>query len=97
MVYYEPSCKVKAAHPDASAKIQQYLREHDVTVVGCCRPSQKLYKTGDTVLYNCTSCALIVKEASPQAQSMSLYEYLLQDETFPWHDCKGEHLTVQDC
>ena len=28
---------------------------------------------------------------------MSLWEYLLEDEAFPWPDYGGERITVQDC
>ena len=97
MIYYEPSCKVRTAHPESSLKMQCYLRNKGIIVTGCCRPSQSFYKDGDTVLYNCTSCAIIVTEASPQVKSMSLYEYLLYDTSFPWPDFHGERITVQDC
>ena len=52
---------------------------------------------GDTVLTNCSSCAIITDEMSPQADEMSIYEYLLADESFPWPDYHGEVVTVQDC
>lgn len=96
--YYLPSCKFKAAHKETSEKIQAYLRnKEDLVICGCCRVSQKLFKDGDRVLTNCTSCAIITDEASPQAQEISLYEYLLEDEDFVWPDYHGEEITVQDC
>lgn len=97
MIYYEPSCKFKANHPEASARIQAYLRKKGIIVTGCCRPSQKLYTDTDTVLFNCTSCSIIVKEVHPETESMSVYEYLLKDNDFPWPDYHGERITVQDC
>ncbi|MCR4951841.1 MAG: hypothetical protein K6A40_11010 [Solobacterium sp.] len=96
-VYYLPSCKIKALHPSSSIAIQAYLQKKGVVVTGCCRVSQDLFQEGDIVLNNCTSCAIITEESSPQTQGMSLYEYLLQDETFPWPDFHGEAITVQDC
>jgi hypothetical protein len=97
MIYYLPSCKVKANHAEASLKIRQYLNEHGVEIIGCCRVSQNLFKPGDTVLTNCTNCALITDEVSPQANEISLYEYLAEDSSFLWPDFHGEKITVQDC
>lgn len=98
MIYYLPSCRFTAANPETSAKLKKYLKEvKNITIAGCCRPTQKLLKEGDLVLNNCTSCALITEEASPQADVTSLYEYLLGDESFPWPDYHGEAITVQDC
>ena len=97
-VFYLPSCNFKAAHPDVSLKIQAYLRNKpDTEICGCCRVSQSKFHEGDTVLTNCVSCAIITDEVSPQANEMSLYEYLLQDPLFPWPDHHGEQITVQDC
>lgn len=97
MIYYLPSCNFTAAHKDDSMKIRAWMKEHGVTVAGCCRPTQKILKEGDLVLHNCTSCNLITSEASPQADQMSVYEYLLNEESFPWPDFHGEEITVQDC
>ncbi len=66
-------------------------------IAGCCRVSQDLFHQGDRVLTNCTSCAIITDEVSPQAEELSIYEYLLEDEDFVWPDYHGEKITVQDC
>lgn len=98
MIYYLPSCRYKAAHVDSSKKIQRYLSQKpDLQIAGCCRVSQHLFQEGDTVLTNCTSCAVITDEASPQAKEITVYEYLLQDPSFVWPDYHGEEITVQDC
>ncbi|MBQ2655120.1 MAG: hypothetical protein IJF95_00640 [Erysipelotrichaceae bacterium] len=97
MYHYLPSCKVKQIHPETSLKIQNYLRSKEVEICGCCRISQDLFHSGDTVVTNCTSCAIITDERSPQCKEMSLYEYLLEDASFPWPDHHGERITVQDC
>jgi hypothetical protein len=97
MIYYLPSCKIKALHPDSSIKMQNYLRKHGVEVVGCCKVSQNLFKQGDTVINNCTSCAIITGEQSPFVNNIALYEYLLNDPNFKWPNYNGENITVQDC
>ncbi|MBQ6217229.1 MAG: hypothetical protein IJK53_07570 [Erysipelotrichaceae bacterium] len=96
--YYLPSCKFKAGHKETSEKIQAYLRaKEDHVICGCCRVSQGLFKEGDRVLTNCTSCAIITDECSPQTKEISIYEYLLEDKDFKWPDYHGERITVQDC
>ena len=98
MIYYLPSCNFKRMYPEVSEKLQAWFSAKEgFTVAGCCKPSQKLFKEGDTVLNNCCSCAIITEEQSPQVRSMSVYEYLLTDDAFPWPDLHGEHITVQDC
>lgn len=98
MIYYLPSCKYKAAHADSSRKIQRYLSgKPGLEIAGCCRVSQDLFREGDLVLTNCTSCAAITDEAAPQVREISLYEYLLEDPEFVWPDYHGEEITVQDC
>lgn len=97
-VYYLPSCKYKELHALSSQKIRTYLRaKPDHVIADCCKKSQSLFHDGDTVLTNCSSCAIITDEASPQANEMSIYEYLLADEAFPWPDYRGEEIIVQDC
>lgn len=96
-VYYLPSCKYKAAHTESGLKIQKYLKEAGAEICGCCRISQNLFGKDDIVLTNCSSCALITDEQSPQAKEISIYEYLLDDPAFPWPDHHGERITVQDC
>lgn len=98
MIYYLPSCKYKAAHGESSRKLQCYLvGKPELKIAGCCRASQHLFQAGDLVLTNCTSCAAITDEASPQAREISVYEYLLNDPEFVWPDYHGEEITVQDC
>lgn len=97
MIYYLPSCKVKANLAIASEKLQRYLSDKGVSVCGCCKLSQNLFKKDDMVITNCTSCAIITDESSPFVNEVSLYEYLLKDESFPWPDYQGESITIQDC
>lgn len=97
MVHYLPSCKIKANHKDSSLKMQRYLENSGVTVEGCCRLSQANFNEDDTVITNCTSCAIITDEQSKDVKEISLYEYLLSDKNFKWPDYKGEKITIQDC
>lgn len=97
MIYYFPSCNFKKAHADVSEKICAYLTAKNVKILGCCRVSQDLLKEGDTILTNCTNCAIITNELSPNTQEKSVYEFILEDDDFPWKDFHGEEISVQDC
>jgi len=98
MIFYLPSCKYQAAHPDSSLALQAWLcKKANVQIVGCCRTSQHLFHAGDMVLTNCASCAAITREVSPFVQEMSIYEFLLRLPDFPWPDEHGAKITVQDC
>lgn len=98
MIYYLQSCNFTAASPEASKKIRSYMEgKANVKVPGCCRPSQKLFQEGDTVLTICQTCWAITEEVSPKAAKMSFWEYVLNDPDFPWPDYHGEKMTVQDC
>ena len=97
MLYYLPSCNFSALCPEASRRIKAYLaKKPGVTVSGCCRPLQKRLTEEDTVLTICLTCAALSREASA-AQVKSVWEYLLEDDAFPWPDYGGERVTVQDC
>ncbi len=98
MYYYLPSCKFTGMLPEVSAAWKRFFAGRaDVTVTGCCRPTQKLLQEGDTAIALCQTCMAITREASPQARVTSLFEYVLTLPDFPWPDYGGEEITVQDC
>lgn len=98
MIYYLPSCKIKDLHKQESLIIQDYLRNKGVNILGCCRVQKHdIYNEDDTIINNCTSCAIITDENEPRANEITLYEYVLNDETFPWYNFNKEKITVQDC
>lgn len=97
MIYYLPSCKFTAASPEASAAIRAWLAARGVAVAGCCKAPQSRFGRGDTVLFNCSSCCMVACERSPEANVLSVYEFLAAAPDFPWPDYGGERITVQDC
>lgn len=98
MYIYYPSCKFTATNPTASEKIKAYLATRsDMVVAGCCRKNQHLLTEADTAITICLSCAAITDEVSPHAGEISIWEYLLEDDSFPWPDYGGEEMTIQDC
>lgn len=95
---YFPGCKYTALSPENSKKIKTYLHEKNgLTVTGCCRANYQMLTADDTALVVCPTCLFQLRETAPQAASMSIWEYLAEDEQFPWSDLEGKTITVQDC
>jgi len=98
MYVYLPSCKFTQACPEASRKIREYLaKKKDVRVAGCCSLAVKEMTAADIAVTVCMSCSAIVRETGGQGGEISIWEYLLNDEQFPWPDLGGEAITLQDC
>lgn len=98
MFVYLPSCNFTAGCPEASERIKRYMEERpNVRIAGCCRPEQQKLTPDDKVLTLCLFCASITQEVSPETGQMSIWEYLLQDKSFPWPDYGGEAMVIRDC
>lgn len=97
MLYYLPGCDVNKNHPIAGKKIQHYMKEKEAQFVRCCRDKKLSLKQDDEVIINCTLCDLVLRETHPYTKRISLYEYVLMDNEFPWVDHHGEAIVIQDC
>lgn len=97
MLYYLPGCDVRKNHPEAIDKIEQYMLKKGATIAQCCRTKQQLLKEGDTIVHNCTMCQLILDEVYPNNQCLSLYEYILNDQAFPFANHHQQAIIIQDC
>lgn len=97
MYLYFPSCNFTQASPHTSRRAKQYLLEvHGIKSAGCCRPGHKALTEEDRALTICQSCSSIIRE-NAGVKDISIFEFLNQDERFPWPDYHGERITVQDC
>lgn len=95
---YFPSCKLTAYLSESSKKIQDYLGEkYGMNITGCCRPNHNKLTEQDIAVYICNTCAAFIREDAPQAKAISVWEFLAEDDEFPWRDYHGEKMTVQDC
>jgi len=97
MLHYLPGCDVEKNHSKEIKKLTDYMIEKGAYIDKCCRMTKKLLKEGDTIVQNCTLCDLLLKETHPENECISIYEYVLEDESFPWADHSGESIIVQDC
>lgn len=97
MLHYLPGCDVRKNHPQAISKITNYMSNKDIIIDACCRTKKKFLNTGDVIVNNCTLCEMILKETHNNNEIISLYEYILNDVSFPWQNHHGEVITLQDC
>ncbi len=97
MLHYLPGCDVRTNHSQAVEKMERYMEAQGAHVERCCRTKEKFLVPGDTIVNNCTMCDLILRETHPDNEGHSLYEFVLQDEKFPWNDHSGKKIIVQDC
>ena len=97
MIWYVPGCDVSRNHPEASARAAAYMQAKGIPLGPCCRKDVSFVKDGDTLVINCTQCALIFAERLPNTKLLSMYEYLLGDGDFAWPERQGETMVLQDC
>lgn len=97
MLHYLPGCDVKKNHNDAINKIIRYMENKGAIIDQCCRVKKKLLNENDIMINNCTLCELVLSETHQENECKSLYEFVLQDESFPWSDHHRDKITIQDC
>ncbi len=95
---YFPGCKITTHTRENSRKIQRYLIEkHGMRKTGCCNTQMDKLAEGDTAVYACPTCGAFLEEYRPRNPSISIWEILENDDTFPWPDYGGEKMSIQDC
>ncbi len=60
-------------------------------------PDTAPWKPGDTAISVCHNCNNIIEETQEGVTAKSLWELILEDESFVYPDFQGEAITVQDC
>ena len=95
---YFPSCNYSRYSPTNSRKIQNYLSSrHNLKITSCCSLEYQQLTAENTAVFVCPTCAAILRESAPQADLISIWQFLLKDENFLWPDYHGEVMSVQDC
>lgn len=96
--FYFPGCNYTRHAPMNSEKIQKYIfRNYNLKIAGCCSCSFQDLTAQDRAVYICPTCAAIIQESAPQAQIISIWEFLQSDDNFPWPDFENEKICLQDC
>ena len=60
-------------------------------------PVYEEFGPDSTMIYLCHNCLSIFQEQKPEIKAKSLWELILEDESFVYPDYKGVKMTVQDC
>ncbi|MGL5270016.1 MAG: hypothetical protein ACRC7I_05710 [Selenomonadaceae bacterium] len=60
-------------------------------------PHFKEYPKGSMMVSICHNCSAVFEEQYPEIERLSLWELILQDDTFSYPDYHGMKMTVQDC
>lgn len=60
-------------------------------------PDFQEFTADHTMVYVCHNCRNIFLEQHPEVATKSLWELVLEDESFPLPDFHGETIAVQDC
>jgi len=60
-------------------------------------PDTGEFAAGDNVYTLCHNCLAIIEETKPEVNERSLWEYISEDESFPFPNYKGRTVTLQDC
>lgn len=92
---YFPSCQFTALMPGVSARIRDYMASRGAAVMGCCRKDHARFS--GTPVTICQTCRIIIEENHPGSDGISLWEAVDADPDFPFPDCSGMTVTVQDC
>lgn len=102
-LYYLPGCHFTELDPRASKALVSFAKTYlGAHILGCCSKQYDKPQNGDTVIYVCPTCALIMAEANPSVNLVSLYELIEDDSVVPqqalsWVNLQGKEVTVQDC
>ena len=60
-------------------------------------PQYETFSTGSTLVSICHNCSAIFEEYRHEYRRLSLWELIIQDESFQFPDYHHEKMTVQDC
>lgn len=93
MLTYFPSCNYTKANPKSAIKIRAYLKEK-MPVAGCCRIDKREFTPDDQALIVCQACREVLES---KVNTMSLWEYLDQDDDFVFPNYQGKEVYLQDC
>lgn len=63
----------------------------------CSLPDSAPFSSEDEVYSLCHNCNNIIEEMHPGIHVRSLWELVVEDDSFPFPDYKGMNVTVQDC
>ena len=95
---FAPGCALMIYKPELGKKMLQFLN-HDIGNIDehliCCRHDPKL-ASGTQVINTCAGCDRRYRQLYEGISTISLWEVLVDSETFPFPDYQGQQMTILD-
>ena len=97
-IFY-PGCRIKAACPEASERLAEYLqRKYRIPAVGCCKVDYKeLEEPDSTAVLICNNCINDLAGVTANRNHEYALDLIDQDDNFPYPDYEGKRYVLQDC
>lgn len=95
---YAPGCALMIYKPELAEKISDFLKESlgDIPKhLICCRHEPNIRK-GTQVINTCAGCDKRYRELYEGISTVSLWEILIENNSFPYPDYKGMKMTIHD-
>ena len=97
-IFY-PGCRIRRACPEASARLETYLKErYGIPAAGCCKQDYSLLDEPDsTAVLICNNCINDLAKVTANRSHEYVLELIDSDPDFPFPDHSGVTWVLQDC
>jgi len=95
---YAPGCALMIYKPELAKRVLEFLRKDIDDIkehLTCCRHEPNL-AAGTRVINTCAGCDKRYRELYAGISTVSLWEILAENETFPFPDYQGQEMSVHD-
>ena len=96
--YYNPGCALLIYKEDLALKVLEYLKTKDPKIelhTTCCHHNPSV-ENGSLIINTCAGCDKRFADLYDNIDTISLWEYLANDDSFPFPDYSGLTLSVHD-
>ncbi len=97
-IYFAPGCDVKRYRPEHTQKMLKFLQTYEQceeTIPLCCKVEQEL-QNNPTLITACPGCQRRFSEERENTKTISLWEVIDQNKSFPLPHYEGKKLAIHD-